>query len=81
MKKCWDKDPLKRPNSSEILNIITNWQNYIGRDKDINDENIISKESKNDIIEFYKKQVRILATKPHPKAYHMSHKFEKLKEI
>src|SRR6266498_3465395 len=25
MKKCWDKDPLKRPNASEVKKIINNW--------------------------------------------------------
>ena len=25
MKKCWDEDPLKRPNASELQEIIKNW--------------------------------------------------------
>src|SRR6266542_1897847 len=47
MKKCWDGDPLKRPNISEIKMIIENWY------KGIIDVDI-SKESKNLIIEFFK---------------------------
>ncbi len=25
MKKCWDEDPLKRPNASEVRKIIHDW--------------------------------------------------------
>src|SRR6266542_1117135 len=47
MKKCWDKDPLKRPNASEIFNNIKNWiLNITDRD--------IKEESRNIIMEFYK---------------------------
>ncbi len=45
MKKCWDKDPLKRPNASEIKNIIDNWISIISEENE---------ESKNIAIEFYK---------------------------
>src|SRR6266540_3436857 len=34
MKKCWDKDPLKRPNASEVRKIITNWISNITRNID-----------------------------------------------
>ncbi len=47
MKKCWDKDPLKRPDASEISNIINDWVLNI-TDRDIKEE------SRNIIIEFYK---------------------------
>src|SRR5688572_6330601 len=42
MKRCWDKDPLKRPNVSEIEEIIWNWISNIIR---------YNEESKNVIIE------------------------------
>ncbi len=29
MKKCWNKDPLKRPNTFEIKSIIDNWISVI----------------------------------------------------
>src|SRR5687768_10144710 len=46
MKKCWDKDPLKRPNASEIQNIITNWISIISDKYGEKESNII--------MEFYK---------------------------
>ncbi len=42
MKKCWETDPLKRPNASEICDIIKNWYDII--------ENISKKLENNDII-------------------------------
>jgi len=47
MKKCWDKDPLKRPIASDIKNIIWNWCDNIK-------SNDISEELKGDIMEFWK---------------------------
>jgi len=77
MKKCWDKDPLKRPNISEIKNIVENWQKNISNRNVINEN--ISEESKNEIMEFYKaddylkqKQTDVSTFKSHPQAYHIS---------
>src|SRR6266498_205865 len=33
MKKCWNNDPLNRPNASEISNTIKNWYEIIGNIK------------------------------------------------
>ncbi|CAB5156407.1 unnamed protein product [Rhizophagus irregularis] len=40
MKKCWDEDPLKRPSSKEVLNIIKEWifLPYRKKIRDINEE-------------------------------------------
>ena len=72
MKKCWDEDPLKRPNASEIKKIINNWISYI-TEKDINEK------SKNIAIEFYEadkflkqKQTNISTVKSHSQTYHTS---------
>jgi len=46
MKKCWDEDPLKRPNASELQEIIKNWISFI-TEADINEE------SKNIYVGFY----------------------------
>ncbi len=85
MKKCWDKDPLKRPNSSEVKKIIDNWILII---KEKNEE------SKNIAIEFYKadkalekKQTNISKTsdiiidKFHSQAYHTSRLFNFTKKL
>ena len=70
MKKCWDKDPFKRPNASEIKKIIDDWISIIS-DKNIDKESNI-------IMEFYKADTNILNTsdvvsnKSHPQAYHTS---------
>ncbi len=87
MKKCWDGDPLKRPNASEILNIINNWISNI-----INEN--IEEESRNIIMEFYKadnilknKQTNISNTtdiinsKSHPQAYHTSRLLDFTKKL
>ncbi len=79
MKKCWNKDLLKRPNASEISNIIHNWISNITNED-------IKEKSRNIIMEFYKaddilenKQTNISYTpniinsKSHPQAYHTSH--------
>src|SRR5687768_15048933 len=72
MKKCWDEDPLKRPNVSEVYNIIENWYNKICNEK-------INKESKDIIKGFYEadkyleqKQSNVLTLTSHPQAYHTS---------
>src|SRR6266542_4933409 len=56
MKKCWDEDPLKRPNALEIKEIIINWfSNIIGCiDVEYKESERINKESKNIAMEFYK---------------------------
>ncbi len=87
MKKCWNEDPLKRPNASEISNTIKNWYEIIGDiDKTLNNiENDI-------LLEFWKaeeKQTDIQTNdkpiiKSHPQAYHTSRLLdftEKLNEI
>ena len=90
MKKCWDKDSLKRPNASEILNIINNWISNI-----INED--IEEESRNIIMEFYKadnilknRQTNIsdipdiINSESHSQAYHTSHLLDfsiKLNEV
>ncbi len=86
MKKCWDKDPLKRPDASEIEDIINNWISII-IDENI-DENI-NEISRNIIIEFYKadkflkqKQTdtsNIINT--HSQAYHTSRLLDFTKKL
>ena len=90
MKKCWDKDPLKRPNASEIKEIINNWISniikIIGKESD--------EESKNIAIEFYKadkvleqKQTNISNisdisnNKTHSQAYHTSRLLDFTKKL
>ncbi|RIB02359.1 kinase-like domain-containing protein [Gigaspora rosea] len=41
MKKCWERDPIKRPSSQKILEILTEWQN---------DKNILLELTKSDEI-------------------------------
>ncbi len=72
MKKCWDEDPLKRPNASELQGIIMNWISIIT-------EADIDEESKNICVEFYEadkflkqKQTNVSIFKSHPQAYHTS---------
>ncbi len=87
MKKCWDKDLLKRPNASEIKKIIDNWISNIIK-KDIN------KKSKNIAMEFYEadkileeKQINISNTsnitnnKSHSQAYHTSRLLDFTKKL
>ncbi|POG70835.1 kinase-like domain-containing protein, partial [Rhizophagus irregularis DAOM 181602=DAOM 197198] len=64
MKKCWDEDPLKRPSSKEILNIIKNW---IFRPDDNNE---INEELKSNIMEIINAPIEHnnLIVKSHPKA-------------
>ncbi len=80
MKKCWDKDPLKRPNASEVCRIIKSWL-YIIRNYEKN----------NDIaMEFWKSEDMRknindkTVIKSHPHAYHTSRLLDftiKLNEI
>jgi serine/threonine protein kinase len=49
MKKCWNKDPLKRPSSKEVLKIIENWI-FLPYGKKVEDH--IDDELKCNIIEF-----------------------------
>ncbi len=85
MEKCWDEDPLKRPNALEICNIIKNWYDIIGNiHKNFDDID-------NDImIEFWKAEERKIdiSTKfkrndvgSHPQAYHTSRLLGFTKEL
>ena len=87
MKNCWNIDPLKRPNASEITNIINDWISNITHEN-------IKEESRNIIIEFYKadnilknKQTNISDTsdifnsKSHPQAYHTSRLLDFTKKL
>jgi len=64
MKKCWDKDPLKRPNASEVCRIIGGWLNFIidcGKINDIAMEFWKSEEKQTDMLkgsleEFWKSE-------------------------
>ncbi|RGB28694.1 kinase-like domain-containing protein [Rhizophagus diaphanus] len=71
MKKCWDEDPLKRPSSKEVLNIIENWIFSPGykKIKDINEE------LKSNIMEFMNAPIEHnnIIVKSHPKACYTSH--------
>ncbi|CAB5383650.1 unnamed protein product [Rhizophagus irregularis] len=71
MKKCWDEDPLKRPSSKEVLNIIKNWI-FRPSNKEIED---INEESKSNIMEFINAPIEHnnLIVKSHPKACYTSH--------
>ena len=80
MKKCWDKDPLKRPNSSKVLNIIGDWIMRICN-KIINENFNEELENKiwNCIKQFYNADKSLkqnptndLIIKSHPQAYHTS---------
>ena len=71
MKKCWNEDPLKRPDILDIKNIIINWHRSISKG--------ISEKSRKNVLEFYKadkilkQQSDILYTsKSHSQAYHTS---------
>jgi len=85
MRKCWDEDPSKRPNASEIGNTINNWITNIC-------DKSISKESEDNIIEFYKAdkalQINISTTsttinntKSHPQAYVTSRLIDFTKQL
>ena len=92
MEKCWNEDPLKRPNTLDIKNILKNWYENISDTDDIyNDISKISKKVRDNILEFYKadktlkEQPNILHTsQPHSQAYHTSRLLDfttKLNEI
>ena len=73
MKKCWNEDPLKRPDAFEIKKIINYWISNIAKDIDEKSE------SENIIKEFYEadkflkqKQTNVSTFKSHPQAYHTS---------
>src|SRR3989337_4341502 len=46
MKKCWNEDPLKRPDVLDIKNTMDNWCRNISKG--------ISEEARNNVLEFYK---------------------------
>ncbi|CAB4431356.1 unnamed protein product [Rhizophagus irregularis] len=71
MKKCWDEDPLKRPSSEEVLNIIGDWI-FLPWNKEIED---INEELKNNIMEFINAPIEHnnLIVESHPKACYTSH--------
>ena len=80
MKKCWNEDPLKRPDGLDIKNTINNWYKNlcIG----------ISEEKRNNVLEFYhadkilKEQSNILYTsKSHSQAYHTSRLLDFTKQL
>ncbi|RGB29989.1 kinase-like domain-containing protein, partial [Rhizophagus diaphanus] len=70
MKKCWNEDPLKRPSTEEVLDIIEKWVflPYKVKVEDINEE------LKCNIIEFINAPIghKNLATESHPQAYYTS---------
>jgi serine/threonine protein kinase len=70
MKKCWDEDPLERPSSKEVLNIIEKWI-YIPDEMQIKD---INEELKCNIMEFINAPIghNNLATESHPQACYTS---------
>ncbi|UZO00594.1 uncharacterized protein OCT59_011717 [Rhizophagus irregularis] len=71
MKKCWDENPLKRPSSKEVLNIIKAW---IFRPDNVFVE-YINEELKCNIIEFINAPIghnNNLATESHPQACYTS---------
>ncbi|CAB5395978.1 unnamed protein product [Rhizophagus irregularis] len=75
MKKCWDKNPLKRPSSKEVLNIIKEWVFFPDNVKveDINEE------LKYNIMEFINAPIghnNNLTTESHSQAYHTSRLFD-----
>ena len=89
MEKCWNKDPLKRPNALDIKNIFKNWYKNTSNENIFNED--ISKEVVDNILEFYKtdktlkEQPNILYTsQSHSQAYHTSRLLDftmKLNEI
>ncbi|GBB96975.1 hypothetical protein RclHR1_02890002 [Rhizophagus clarus] len=66
MKKCWDKNPLKRPSALEVLNIIKKWI-FRSNSDEIN-------ELKSNIMEFINAPIghNNLITESHPQAYYTS---------
>jgi serine/threonine protein kinase len=70
MKKCWNEDPLKRPSSEEILNIIKNWI-FLPYGRKVED---IDEELKCNIMKFINTPIRYsnLATESHQQACYKS---------
>src|SRR3989337_2195595 len=77
MKKCWDKDPLKRPSASEIKEIIDNWISIITNKNTDKESNIVMEFYKADKV-LEKRQTNasntssIISNKSHLQAYHTS---------
>ena len=81
MQKCWDENPSRRPNSSEIINIIKDWIENIC-DKEIINENLnenLENKICNCIKQFYNADKSLkqnptndLIIKSHPQACHTS---------
>ncbi|UZO14652.1 uncharacterized protein OCT59_006104 [Rhizophagus irregularis] len=68
MKRCWNEDPLKRPSSKEVLEIIKKWV-ICPDDEEVNNE------LKSNIMEFINApigQYNNLVTQSHPKAFYTS---------
>jgi hypothetical protein len=66
MKKCWNEDPLKRPSTSEVKNVINNWISRPSDDK-------INEELNSNILEFINAPIgHNNLAKSHPKAYYTS---------
>ncbi|CAB5095971.1 unnamed protein product [Rhizophagus irregularis] len=70
MKKCWDEDPLKRPSSEEVLEIIKKWI-YLPYGKEIKD---IDEVLKRNAMEFINAPIEHnnLVTESHPQACYTS---------
>ncbi|CAB4412350.1 unnamed protein product [Rhizophagus irregularis] len=70
MKKCWDENPLKRPSSKEVLEIIDKWI-HLHPNKKIKD---IDEELKCNIMEFINAPIKHnnLVTESHPQAFYTS---------
>ncbi|CAB5357080.1 unnamed protein product [Rhizophagus irregularis] len=70
MKKCWDKDPSKRPSSEEVSDIIKKWA-YIPYKMNIED---INEELKCSVMEFINAPIgqTNFATESHSQAYYTS---------
>ncbi|CAB5383680.1 unnamed protein product [Rhizophagus irregularis] len=68
MKKCWNEDPLKRPSSKEVYNIIREWIIPPNKIENINEE------LKCNIVEFINAPIghNNLVTESHPKACYTS---------
>jgi hypothetical protein len=74
MKKCWNEDPLKRPSSEEVSNIIRKWI-FLDDFKSIKN---ISEELKCNVMEFLNAPIEYsnLATESHPQACYTSRTFD-----
>jgi serine/threonine protein kinase len=83
MKKCWNEDPVERPSSMEVLNIIKKWI-FFPDEMEIKD---IDEELKCNIMEFINAPIEYnnFAIKFHPQAYYTSRLYgftsKKLNEI